>query len=67
MEIKNPERLGRTDKNTRKLAFSPASLKPDEEVKSAFKFGGAKTKQKPKVLNHAQVIEIEDPDKETVE
>ena len=67
MEIKNPERLGKTDKNTRKLAFSPASLKPDEEVKSAFKFGASKAKQPPKVLNHAQVIEIEDPDKETVD
>lgn len=67
MEIKNPERLGRTDKNARKLAFSPASLKMEEDTKRAFAFGTSKGKQKPRVLNHAQVIEIEDPDKETVE
>jgi hypothetical protein len=67
MEIKNPERLGKEDKNVRKLAFSPASLKPEPEQKISLPFGTSKEKQKPKVLQYAKVINIEDPDKETVD
>jgi hypothetical protein len=67
MEIKNPERLGKEDKNTRKLAFSPASLETPKEQKPAFQFGAPKVKEKSKVLHYAQVINIEDPDKETVD
>ncbi len=66
MEIKNPERFGKEDKNTRKLAFSPASLEQPKEQKPIFSFGAPKVKER-KVLQHAQVINIEDPDKETVD
>jgi len=62
MEIKNPERLGKKqgNENDRKLAFSPA--KRPAEIPVANKKAPA---QKPTVLEYAQVIEIEDPDKET--
>lgn len=65
MEIKNPERLGKKqhNENERKLAFAPA--KRQEEVPVANKKQAVSTK--PQVLEYAQVIEIEDPDKETVQ
>lgn len=66
MEIKNPERLGQHQKDeNRKLAFSPA--KPQEEVKVSSKNRKNEAKAKPQVLDHAQVIDIEDPNKETVD
>ncbi len=68
MIIKNPERLGKhEEREERKLAFSPAVKKAPE--KSNVKISNKKTaaSAKPEVLEYAQVIEIEDPDKETVE
>lgn len=66
MEIKNPERLGQHQKDeNRKLAFSPA--KQQEEVKVSSKNRKNEAKAKPQVLDHAQVIDIEDPNKETVD
>lgn len=64
MEIKNPERLGKKDKKDeeRKLAFSSVNQQP-EEVQVTSK----KAKTVPTVLKYAQVIEIEDPDKESVQ
>lgn len=77
MEIKNPERLGQKNKNEeeRKLAFAPAQKAQEQEVanKKSSKMpflGGNKqqdVKPAPVVLKYAQVIDIEDPDKETVE
>ncbi len=67
MEIKNPERLGKRQKeDERKLAFAPAKA---QEVNVANKESSKKAnkKTKPAVLEYAQVIDIEDPDKETVE
>ena len=66
MEIKNPERLGQHQKDeNRKLAFSLA--KQQEEVKVSSKNRKNEAKAKPQVLDHAQVIDIEDPNKETVD
>lgn len=65
MEIKNPERLGQHQKDeTRKLAFSPAK---QEEVKVSSRTKKGEAKAKPQVLEYAQVIDIEDPNKETVD
>lgn len=64
MEIKNPERLGKktTDDSDRKIAFS-APKKP-EPVKNVKK---SDVPEKPAVLEYAQVIDIEDPIKESVQ
>ena len=63
LEIKNPEKLGKSDKPERKLAFTPTPQQ-QEESGSLFK----KTSQKPKKeLKYAQIIEITDPDKETTD
>lgn len=64
--IKNPERLGKTpaqqDGNERKVAFAqPAEDSEQYMVTKSFK------PSKPQVLKYAQVIDIEDPDKETIE
>lgn len=83
MEIKNPERLGQKDKSEeRKLAFAPAarpqavqdqqSRQQDNTSASDERSGFAfPTRKKPaaksKVLEYAQVIDIEDPNKETIE
>lgn len=67
MEIKNPERLGRKkSENERTLAFSPAQ-KEQEQVVSDKKFGKSKTVKSAKVLQYAQVINIEDPNRETID
>ena len=69
MIIKNPERLGKSEeKDERKLAFSSAANKSAEKS-SDVKISNKKqvTSVKREVLEYAQVIEIEDPDKETVE
>lgn len=65
MEIKNPERLGKNSQKDeeRKLAFAPAKKQPEVPL-SAKK---SKTPAKPAVLKYAQVIDIEDPDKESVQ
>lgn len=69
MEIKNPERLGKNQNDDgtekRKIAFS--SAKDDSEVPVANKSVKSSAKQKPQVLEYAQVIDIEDPDKETIQ
>ncbi len=65
MEIKNPERLGKHQKDEeRKLAFSPVKKQPEVKVSSRAK---SSEKVKPRVLEYAQVIELEDPNKETVD
>ena len=67
MEIKNPERLGRSKaRNERSLAFAPAKKSVEENV-SDKKFGKAKKSQSSKVLEYAQVINIEDPSKEIID
>jgi len=67
MEIKNPERLGRRqEREERKATFAPAK-KEAEEVKVSSRFSKSQAVQKPAVLKYAEVIEIEDPDKETVQ
>ncbi len=65
MEIKNPERLGKNSQKDeeRKLAFAPVKKQPEVPL-SAKK---SKTPAKPAVLKYAQVIDIEDPDKESVQ
>lgn len=69
MEIKNPERLGKNQNDDgtekRKIAFS--SAKDDSEVPVANKSVKSSAKQKTQVLEYAQVIDIEDPDKETIQ
>lgn len=64
MEIRNPERLGKNTEREeeRKIAFAPAKK---NEVPVANK--KAKVDVKPKVLEYAEVIYIEDPDKETIQ
>lgn len=67
MEIKNPERLGKNTakeerEEERKLAFAPAKR---EEVPVSDK--KSKVAEQPKVLEYAEVIYIEDPDKETIQ
>ena len=70
MEIKNPERLGKNQNKDdegekRKIAFSQA--KNDSEVPVTNKQSKAGASEKPKVLEYAEVIDIEDPDKETIQ
>lgn len=69
MEIKNPERLGKNqnkdDEEKRKIAFSP--VKDDSEVSVSNKKIKSTAKTKPQVLEYAQVIDIEDPNKETIQ
>jgi hypothetical protein len=64
MTIKNPEHLGKTadeqDGNDRKVAFA----KPTSSTESSQK---ASKSSKPAVLKYAQVIDIEDPDKERID
>lgn len=66
MEIKNPERLGKKEKNERKLTFTPAP-KPTPQPKEPMISFKKTTKPPEKQLEYAQVINIEDPDKETVD
>lgn len=70
MEIKNPERLGKNQNKDdegekRKIAFSQS--KNDSEVPVTNKKSKAGASEKPKVLEYAEVIDIEDPDKETIQ
>lgn len=71
MEIKNPEKLGKNanpekSEEERKLAFSPASKKSDE-VQTTNKKSKSTENEKSTVLKYAEVIEIEDPDKESIQ
>ena len=66
MEIKNPERLGKREKaDERKLAFSAPKQQDSSEVKVSSRRN--KSAGQVKDLEYAQVIEIEDPDKETIQ
>lgn len=66
MVIKNPEGFNKSKKaNERKFAFSPAPKQ--EEVQVAHKFGKSAKPAKPKTLQYAQIIDIEDPDKEVID
>lgn len=70
MEIKNPERLKRKKSDSeRQLAFiASQQQKEQKEQEVANKmFGKAKSEPKTKVLQYAQVINIEDPNKETID
>jgi len=63
MTIKNPEKMGQHEnKKEAEIAFIGPNKETYQE-KSLFN----KTPAKPQVLQYAQVIEIEDPDKETIE
>jgi hypothetical protein len=64
MEIKNPEKLGANNEDEHKLAFTSAKKNQETESKVSNKTQGA---SKSNVLKYAQVIDIEDPDKETVD
>lgn len=66
MEIKNPERLGKNTQSDedRKLAFAPSKKQPEVPVSRKTK---SNTEAKRKVLEYAEVIDIEDPDKESVQ
>ena len=71
MEIKNPEKLGKNanpekSEEERKLAFSPAGKKSDE-VQTTNKKSKSTENEKSTVLKYAEVIEIEDPDKESIQ
>jgi len=64
MEIKNPERLGKTDEQ--KISFEPAAKQAERELKE-FSLKMHPKKTKTAVLQYAKVINIEDPDRETVD
>ena len=66
MVIKNPEGFNKNKKeNERKFAFSPAPRQG--EVQVANKFSRSTKPAKPKPLQYAQIIDIEDPDKEVID
>ena len=66
MEIKNPERFNKNKKdNERKFVFSPAPKQ--EEIQVANKFNKGTKSVRPKTLQYAQIINIEDPDKEVID
>ncbi len=67
MEIKNPERLGKKEKPERTLSFVPAPPKEPEPVQRISIFNKPQPQMKAKPLEYAQVIDIEDPDKETTD
>lgn len=77
MEIKNPERLGKNkkDKNAHQVAFTPVAAKSEQTdaaqlqdgEEKAISLRKPKSKAQHRVLEYAQVIEIEDPDKETIQ
>ncbi len=67
MEIKNPERLSKNkSRDERKLAFSPAQKASEQNV-SIKKLGKVAKEEEVTILEYAQVIEIEDPDKEVID
>ena len=69
MEIKNPERLGKQDRDDdRVLSFITNKKQENEQQEKKISlFNGITNKKKEPVLQYARVINIEDPDKETVE
>ena len=68
MEIKNPERLGQKpkDESERKLAFTSSKQNNEVNVSTTAKKDKG-TSTKPAVLQYAQVIELEDPTKESIQ
>ena len=62
MVIKNPERLGKNPENEHKVAFASAPTEPVEQERKLFN-----KQNKTGVLQYAQVIDIEDPDKERID
>ncbi len=72
MIIKNPERLGKQniseeEERSKQLAFVKAQQRPEVPASQRSLFGSKNVKPKPEILKYAQIIEIEDPDKETIE
>lgn len=63
MVIKNPERLGKEDENEHKVAYTPAQ-EPKEQTSERKLFN---KNQNAGVLEYAQVIDIEDPDRERID
>ena len=64
MVIKNPERLGQnSDENERQVAYAAPKQNVQQPEHRMFN----KTTSAPQVLQYAQVIEIEDPDKERID
>lgn len=68
MVIKNPEKLGKSsDDNEHKIAFSSSQKQqPQKQQKNLASFRKP-VATGPVVLEYAQVIELEDPDKERIE
>ena len=64
MIIKNPEKLGVNTNQEENVAFKPAA-EPQDNEKSLVSF--KKTPVKKDVLEYAEVIELEDPDKERID
>ena len=64
MVIKNPERLGKDSDNEKSVAYiKPVPLEPENKMLSLFN----KPEKETKVLQYAEVIELEDPDKERID
>lgn len=64
MVIKNPERLGKESDNGKSVAYiRPVPLEPENKILSLFD----KPEKDNKVLQYAEVIELEDPDKERID
>jgi len=68
MVIKNPEKFGKktNEENERQIAFESAKS-GIPVVNEKRLFSKSSSASKPKVLEYAEVINIEDPDKETIE
>lgn len=63
MVIKNPERLGKnSDENEHQVAYAAPRQNIEQPERKMFNKSSA-----PQVLQYAQVIEIEDPDKERID
>ena len=64
MVIKNPERLGKNPNDEKTVAYIQPKLQEDED-KGFLNF--KKPSSDNKVLKYAEVIELEDPDKERID
>ena len=65
MEIKNPERLGKEQKSEeRQISFASNNTNNNNNTKNT---KAKPDKVKPAVLQYAQVINLEDPNKERVD
>ena len=64
MVIKNPERLGKDSDNEKSVAYiRPVSIEPENKMLSLFD----KPEKEARVLKYAEVIDLEDPDKERID